>query len=452
MVSFTHDGPGTAASTWAARLDAATLPALDLGDVDRVVVVAAHPDDESLGAGGLLARASARGLESVVVVATDGEASHPDSTTHTASRLAELRRAEVERALARLHAGARLVALALPDGRLADHQSALTTTLVELIGDGRRSLVVAPWRRDGHPDHEAAGRAAAAAAVRTAARLWEYPVWWWHWATPEDAPWSDLAVLALDAAEVAAKAAAGDAHASQVHPLSDRPGDEVLLSAEFRAHFEGDRELFVLQPAEDSALDDLHAEADDPWGVDVDFYEERKRGLLLAALPRERFRHGLEVGSSTGALAADLAARCDALLVVDASAHAVAAAQRRCAGLPGVRVEQRRVPAAWPQAPAGGFDLVVLSEVGYFLSPRDLDELLARIGESLAEDGVLVLCDWQHEVQGWPLDGVAVHRVVRAAGIRPVVATYADRDVELLVLAHPEVLPEPQADDGSHDG
>ena len=180
----------------------------------------------------------------------------------------------------------------------------------------------------------------------------------------------------------------------------------------------------------------------------MDWYERRKRNLLLAALPRERFRAGLEVGSSTGALAADLAGRCDELLVVDASAHAVAAARRRCGALPGVSVEQRRVPSEWPPAPSGGFDLVVLSEVGYFLSPRDLEELLGRIGTSLAPDGVLVLCHWRHEIEGWPLDGPDVHRIARASGVRPVAATYTDRDVELLVLAHPQVLPAPAADDG----
>jgi LmbE family N-acetylglucosaminyl deacetylase/SAM-dependent methyltransferase len=448
VVSFTHDGPGTAASTWTAHLASRALPALDplLDSVDRVVVVAAHPDDESLGAGGLLARVGARGVEAVVVVATDGEASHPESPTHSADALARRRRAEVTEAVGRL--GARLVALGLPDGRLADHRTRLTTTLVELLGDGRQSLVVAPWRRDGHPDHEAAGRAAATAAARTAARLWEYPVWWWHWATPDDAPWADLGVLQLDAAEVAAKAAACAAHVSQVAPLSDAPGDEVLLAPGFRAHFERDREVYVVQPVEDTALDDLHADEDDPWRVDVDWYERRKRQLLLAALPRERFRSGLEVGSSTGALAEALADRCDELVVVDASAHAVAAARERVGCRPGVRVEQRQVPDEWPTVPASGFDLVVLSEVAYFLSPLALEGLLARVEASLADDGALVLCDWRHEVEGWPLDGPAVHWVVRASGLRPVVASYADRDVELLVLAHADVLPAPMAHDG----
>ena len=167
-MSSTDDGPGTTAATWAAHVGAAGMARLDddLHVLERVVVLAAHPGDESLGAGGLVARAHSRGLEVVVVVATDGEAS-------------------------------------------------LTTTLVELIGDGRRTLLVAPWRRDGHPDREAAGRAAATAAVRTSATLWEYPVRFWHWATPDDAPWPDLGALHLSAAEVLAKAHACAAHGAR---------------------------------------------------------------------------------------------------------------------------------------------------------------------------------------------------------------------------------------------
>ena len=100
----------------------------------------------------------------------------------------------------------------------------------------------------------------------------------------------------------------------------------------------------------------------------------------------------------------------------------------------------------WPASTAGGFDLIVVSEVGYFLSPRDLDGLVARVRTSLAPDGVVVLCHWRHEVVGWPLDGPAVHETFTAAGIRPVVARYGDRDVELLVLAALGVLPDPRPD------
>ncbi len=451
VVSFTHDGPGTNAATWAADPRWAGVPALDQRldlapdrPTERLVVLAAHPDDESLGAGGLLARCHRQGVPVVVVCASDGEASHPASPTHTPAALAGVRRRELRAAVDAAAPGATLHLLGLPDGRVAEHEDALVTMLVDLLGDGEHTLLVAPWQHDGHPDHDASGRAASAAAARTGARLAQYPIWFWHWAEPDAAPWDRFATLDLDAGELRARAAAQAAHASQVGPLSDRSGDETLLGAELVAHFAGPREVFVLEPAVDTALDRLHASTPDPWGVDDRFYEARKRALLLAALPRARFGHAIEVGGSTGALAADLAGRCEDLLVLDASPSAVAAARERLGSLAHVRVEHAEVPREWPAAPAGGLDLVVVSEVGYFLSPAALRELLAAIGRDLSPDGVLVLCHWRHDVDGWPLDGPAVHEQALATGVRPLVARYTDRDVELLVLADPGCLPDPE--------
>ena len=214
----------------------------------------------------------------------------------------------------------------------------------------------------------------------------------------------------------------------------------MLLTPAFLEHFAGRREVFVRQAPVDGVLDDLHAHDQDPWGVDRRWYELRKRRLLAAMLPRERYRRALEIGCSTGALAEELAARCHELVAVDGSAHAVASARRRLAGLGHVSVEQREVPQWWP---AGAFDLVVVSEVGYFLSPRDLDRLVDRIATTLADDGVVVLCHWRHPVAGWPLDGADVHARFRAPALRPVLAEYRDRDVEILVLAHADQAPDP---------
>ena len=99
---------------------------------------------------------------------------------------------------------------------------------------------------DGHPDHEAVGRAAATAAHRTDALLWEYPVWWWHWGRPDDLAQAPAARLPLPAEAMAAKRAAVDAHESQVRPLSAAPGDEVLLGPDLLAHFGRDHEVFLV--------------------------------------------------------------------------------------------------------------------------------------------------------------------------------------------------------------
>ncbi len=450
--SFTHTGQGTPASVWRRDERWGSAESLTLDGVRRLVVVVAHPDDESLGAGALVSTAVRAGLDVDLVVATAGEGSHPDSPTHTPRELEVLRSQEAVAAAAALgvHDDARLHLLRLPDGGVADHQSGLTTTLVDLVGDGRGTLLVAPWRHDGHPDHEAVGRAAAAAARRTGADLWEFPVWFWHWARPDEAPWDLLRPYAVDVAGERAKAAAISAHASQVGPLSGSAGDEPVLSAELLAHFEGGHETFVATPSQDctdDALDELHQDSADPWGTETRWYERRKRELVLAMLPRHRFERALEVGCSAGALAEALARRCGEVVAVDRAPAALELARQRFTDVPHVRVRDRDIPHEWPDPDKDGtFDLVVVSEVGYFLSPGALERLVERVAGSLREDGVLVLCHWRHPVEGWVLDARSVHEHFAAVGPVPVAATYRDRDVEIQVLCAESAWLDPETD------
>lgn len=464
MSLFTHDTAGTTAQAWRShprydRMNELDLPSLHQAvhgeRLRRLVVVAAHPDDETLGAAGLMRRASDAGVEVVLVLATAGERSHPHSSTTSPSELRATRLSEVVTALAQVAPTAAMRHLDVPDGDVASATDRIVTTLVDLLGDARENVVVAPWRQDGHPDHEACGRAAAVAAHRTGALLLEYPVWWWHWGHPDEAPWDDLVAVVLAPHEAAAKASAIAAHRSQVRPLSDAPGDETLLGADFLDHFSGDREVFVRPdprlatedgsgPAApgstDPALDDLHRHHRDPWGTTTRWYEQRKRDLTLAMLPRPTFSHGLELGCSVGTLAADLAQRCDRLLAVDESAHAIEIARVALAGLPQVTLERRRIPEEWPTAE---FDLVVVSEVAYFLSPYALDQLVERIRACRTTDGVVLLCHWTHPVLGWVLDGPEVNlRLLDGLGL-PVLATYRDRDVEIIVLGPESSTPEP---------
>lgn len=441
-MSFSHDSPGTPAQEWSAEVRRHDLPAVALDELDRVVVLAAHPDDETLGAGGLINIAHDAGLSVDVVVATRGEGSHPGSPTHSKDRLAAVRSDELRAAIDVLSPGAASLLLDWSDGAVASHESELVAYLVDLIADGRRTLLVAPWRKDGHPDHEAVGRAASATAVRTGARLLEYPIWFWHWARPEDAQWPTGRRVSLDAEVLRRKIAAIAEHRSQVQPLSDLVGDEVLLDPSLLEHFATPYELFWEQPVHDRALESLHEQEPDPWGVDHRFYEQRKRAVVTALLPRATFRHGIEVGCSTGALAEALASRCARLTALDGSRSAVRSARTRLSNLEHVDVVHAKLPEGFPEA---DHDLVVLSEVGYFLSPVDLDRLAHLLVQSLTPDGVLVLCHWRHPVVGWPLNGPAVHERFVASGFLPVIAEYRDRDVEVLVLGGHEQLPDPHA-------
>jgi LmbE family N-acetylglucosaminyl deacetylase len=413
---------GTAEHRWAAPLAAVPrtpVPALPL------LVLAAHPDDETLGAGGLIHAAAAAGRDVHVVVATDGEASHPSSRTARPAELARIRRSEVAAAVGALAPGARLTFLGLPDGRLVGFADQLAETMASLLD--RPALVVAPWERDGHPDHEACGVAARRAVTAgSTGTLWQYPIWAWHWDDPEHSQLlaASPAGMELGAAGRAAKRAALGCHVSQHRPLSPQPGDEAVLQPGMLAHFDRDLEVFVTdQPAaaRPDYFDALYAERDDPWGLADRFYETRKRSLLLAALPRARFGSAFEPGCASGLLTAELAQRCSSVLAWDGAARAVELARARLADQRGVRVEQRRIPADWP---ASRFDLIVLSEVGYYCT--DLALLAGRVAAGLAEDGVLVSCHWRHAAPDHPHTAEQVHAAV-GTGLRRI-ATHREDD------------------------
>ncbi len=430
---FHHDRAGTHTTAWDAAV--AGLPVLDLpASRRRVVVAGAHPDDETLGAGGLLHAVARAGRHVQVVTATAGEGSHPHSPTHRPDVLAALRRDELRAAIGVLAPDADVRCLDLPDGDVAAHEDAVVAALVEAIGtSGHEVVLVAPWRGDGHPDHEAVGRAAALAATRTDALLLEYPVWAWHWGRPGVLP-DEASRLPLTPSDLEAKRTAVAAHASQVGPLSPAPGDEVMLGADLLAHFDRADEVFVRgsAPVEDDALDRVHRDDPDPWQVDS-LYERRKRAVTLASLPRERYADALEVGCSVGALAVDLAGRCDRLLAVDASATAYELARERTAAIDHVDVRRARVPSQWP---SGRRDLVCISEVGYFLSPGELAEVVELALGALTPDGHLLLCHWRHQPVGWPLAGPAVHDAFLASGA-PVLVEHQEPDFLLHVLGRP---------------
>ena len=429
---FDHAVAGTPRATWTAsdawrRVPVWTPP----GGPASLLVVAAHPDDESLGAGGAIARLSECGWQVVVVVATDGEGSHPGSPTLGPEALAVRRRDEADDAIRRLGPGIQVHHLGLPDGQLETREDELVDRLVDLVGeDGVQHTLLAPWSQDPHADHRAAGRAARQAAHRTDSQLLEYPIWAWHQLLPDDLPWARALRLELTDDERRRKAEAVAAHTSQVLPLSDDPRDGAVVTPDMLTHFSGVEEVYLVTEsgAPPTPFEDLHTRLADPWQVDDSWYERRKRAVLLAALPDATYATALELGCSVGALTEDLAGRCAQVTAVDLSAAAVARARHRLVGCDRVTVERRTVPNELPEGP---FDLVVLSEVGYFLSPRDLAATVSAL-EPTRRNGVVVACHWLHPIRGWPLDGAAVHRRLRDAWGRPVVRHH-ERDFLLEV-------------------
>ena len=209
-------GPGTAADVW---LDAlAGAPTIDLSEYRSVVVVAAHPDDETFGFGATSATLAALGVHVRAVVVSDGGAAQSGLSAAASRELAATRHAELLEAATVLALRPPL-ALNIPDGAVAAHEDELADLLAKILSGARtRTLCVANWRGDGHPDHEAVGRAAARASATCGIPLLEYPIWMWHWASVGDpaVPWDRLAVPPTTDDAADRKAAAAQCYHSQL--------------------------------------------------------------------------------------------------------------------------------------------------------------------------------------------------------------------------------------------
>lgn len=167
-------------------------------------------------------------------------------------------------------------------------------------------------------------------------------------------------------------------------------------------------------------FDEMYSGNDDPYAVRTRWYELRKRTLLLASLPRQRYANAFEPGCGAAELTVQLAERCDSLLASDFSEPAVAAAQKRTAMLDNVHVEQQRLPGDWPVA-QGPFDLIVISEIGYFLDADAIEKVAQHCAASLAVDGTLVACDWRPDFTERTLATDAVHSALANTGLPRIV-------------------------------
>ncbi|WP_328584415.1 PIG-L deacetylase family protein [Streptomyces sp. NBC_00370] len=233
------EAPGTPEALWASWEGLGRLPEAPLPAAGPVVVVAAHPDDEVLGFGGALATLAAAGTEVVLVSVTDGEGSHPRSRHTDSSRLAGIREAELAAALSELGLPALATRrLHVPDTQVDTYEQRVRSALTELLRETNAAHCVAPWTGDLHSDHEAAGRAAVAACADTDVPLWLYPVWLWHWATPDDprVPWHTAARIPLTGAAHSRKLRAVERFTSQIAPLGEGPGEAAILPPEELAH------------------------------------------------------------------------------------------------------------------------------------------------------------------------------------------------------------------------
>ncbi|WP_025776673.1 bifunctional PIG-L family deacetylase/class I SAM-dependent methyltransferase [Brevibacterium sp. VCM10] len=436
-MGFDHRDPGTPEASWR-EAGVQDLPALGVEAMPAgatFIILAAHPDDEALGAPGLLARLRRSAHRVVVQLFTAGEQSHPGSPTHSTKELREIRLREFNAALDLFDHGClsrRFVGL--PDGQL----SAFNQRIVDEIGaevDQHQGpvVLVSPYSRDGHSDHEAIGAAALQLGRDRHTTVLEYPIWYWHWADPSDEEWRSWSFLP-DPANFD-RQAVFDCYPSQVSALSDQPGDEAIVGPAHLDHFRRGGDTFAVSDfraaatpvscgggssqtlhdasAASAVFDEVHVQRCDPWQVWSSEYEIAKRRNLLTHLPAVPYAHILEIGCSVGALTHELAGIGAQVTAVDASSQALRIARRRgAAPSSAINFVHATIPFEWPQ---GTFDCVVLSETGFYLSRSQLFDTLEKIDGSTTVRFILVLCHWRGEIDDWPLDADEVHRICLGA-------------------------------------
>lgn len=230
--AFDPADPGTPEQEWGRLLDGAQEWAPRAGPL---VVVAPHPDDEVLGAGGLMQSWAAAGHSVTIVSITDGEAADRSRKGLDLIRRKELQNAL--RVLAPLHVSVQRVGI--PDGKVFAHANRVRSVLEQHATAG--ATIIGPYEHDGHPDHDVVGELCTEVARVARIALVRYPVWTWHHARPPSVKALPWVRFALSSAARRAKARALQCFASQLRPTSGRP----IVPGHVLAHFHRPYEAFV---------------------------------------------------------------------------------------------------------------------------------------------------------------------------------------------------------------
>jgi SAM-dependent methyltransferase len=157
-------------------------------------------------------------------------------------------------------------------------------------------------------------------------------------------------------------------------------------------------------------FEDLYAADPDPWNYKSSPYEARKYAATLGVLPRAKYQRGLELGCSIGVLTSALAKRCNALAAVDTSQRALAIARRHCPASHVTFVHAHLPHGDWGTP----FDLLVLSEVLYYLQPDAIRSLAQRLARCAKPGAHVVLVHWTGKTN-YPLTADEATGLLRSA-------------------------------------
>ena len=179
--------------------------------------------------------------------------------------------------------------------------------------------------------------------------------------------------------------------------------------------------LETAHPSQAEFFEHLYRFSEDPWQFRSSSYEQAKYDTTLAALSREHYARAFEPGCSIGEMTARLAPRCGCLIATDISHTAVLRARARCAEFPHVEIKCQDLSVAQP---AGPFDLILLSEIGYYFNVETVTSLAKHLSERLATHGELISIHWRGHSKDHVLHADEVHRTLdKALGLEPVQKT-----------------------------
>lgn len=157
-------------------------------------------------------------------------------------------------------------------------------------------------------------------------------------------------------------------------------------------------------------FNDFYQDNDDPWGYQSRWYEERKRQICLSLLLKPHYQHVLEIGSANGCFSQSLAKRAHHLHCIDGNQKAVELTKKALENHSNVTVECKTIPLDFPQLQ---YDLIVLSEIAYYLTSAELVRLIVKLQSQLTAQGMLLSCHWRHPIEQFQLDGNRVHQSLK---------------------------------------
>lgn len=174
----------------------------------------------------------------------------------------------------------------------------------------------------------------------------------------------------------------------------------------------------------------IYADGDDPWGFETTWYEKRKQALTMAILPKERYTNVFEPGCASGELTRLLSHRADHVLALELMPNIAARAASRLTDCANAEVCIGAIPDDWPDQM---FDLILLSEVAYYLESGAIQDVTPLIEKTLLPGGDLVLVHYLGETD-YPLTGSEVHELLQAGLGWTSRAVYNETDFHALVL------------------